>query len=101
MRDFLRTTLARSLEGAGEMDRLAAAWTVACGRAMAGRGEVLGYKDGVVQVQVTDPVWLGQMNALRGKLEHDLARIAGVRVTAIEFGSKAGARKGAWQRTAK
>jgi len=85
MRDLLRGNLARSLRRVGEEDRLSAAWTVACGRAMAGHGTVVGYDAGVVRVQVVDAVWLKQMLSLRSVLEREMARIAGLRVTAIDF----------------
>lgn len=88
MRDLLRGTLARSLAGTGEEDRLAAAWTVACGRAMAERGVISGYSDGVLRIEVGDPVWLRQMQALRPTLEREVARISGVKVKSIEFGLK-------------
>jgi hypothetical protein len=85
MREVLRGSLARTLEGVRDEDRLAAAWTVACGRAMAERGTVVAYENGVVRVEVSDPVWLRQMNALRSTLEREMARIAGVKVQGIEF----------------
>jgi hypothetical protein len=85
MRDLLRGSLARTLEGVREEDRLAAAWTVACGRAMAERGTVVGYEAGVVRIEVSDAVWLRQMNALRSTLERELGRIAGVKVQSIDF----------------
>lgn len=85
MRDLLRGSLRRSLRGVGEVDRLAAAWTVACGRAMAEHGAVVGYTAGVVRVEVCDAVWLRQMTALSGVLERELARIAGLPVSAIHF----------------
>jgi predicted nucleic acid-binding Zn ribbon protein len=85
MREVLRGSLARTLEGIRHEDRLAAAWTVACGRAMAEHGTVVAYENGVVRVEVSDPVWLRQMNALRSTLEREMARIAGVKVQAIEF----------------
>ncbi|HEY4382741.1 MAG TPA: DciA family protein [Acidobacteriaceae bacterium] len=85
MRDVLRGTLGRSLRGIGEEDRLAAAWTVACGCAMADHGRVLDYEAGVVRIEVADPVWLRQMLSLRSVLERELARVAGLKVTAIEF----------------
>ena len=88
MRELLRGSLARSLAGTGEQDRLAAAWTVACGRAMAERGVVSGYVDGVVRIEVGDPVWLRQMQALRPTLQREIARISGVKLKAIEFGLK-------------
>ena len=52
---------AASLRGMGDEDRLAAAWTVACGRAMAEHGRVVGYDAGVVRIEVADAVWLQQM----------------------------------------
>ncbi len=85
MRDLLRGNLRRSLRGIGEEDRLAAAWTVACGRAMAERGSVVGYAAGVVRVEVADATWMRQMNSLRSVLEREMARIAGLPVTAIHF----------------
>jgi hypothetical protein len=85
MRELLRGSLARSLAGMDEQDRLTAAWTVACGRAMAERGTISGYADGIVRVEVSDPVWLRQMQALRGTLEREMARISGVKVQSIDF----------------
>jgi len=85
MRELLRGSLAKSLAGVRDEDRLAAAWTVACGRAMAERGTVIGYADGVVRIEVSDTVWLRQMEALRGTLEREMSRISGVKVQAIEF----------------
>ena len=49
---LLRGTLGRSLKAMREEDRLAAAWPVACGEAMAEHGEVVGYEDGVVRIVV-------------------------------------------------
>ena len=85
MREVMRGSLARTLAGAREEDRLAAAWTVACGRAMAERGVIVGYEDGIVRIEVTDNVWLRQMEALRGTLVREMARVSGVKVEAIEF----------------
>jgi hypothetical protein len=85
MRDVLRGTLAESLRGIGEEDRLAAAWTVACGCAMAGHGRVVSYDAGVVRIEVADAVWLRQMISLGSVLERELARIAGLPVKGIEF----------------
>ena len=85
MRDVLRGTLAQSLRGIGEEDRLAAAWTVACGSAMAEHGRVLSYDAGVVRIEVADAVWLRQMISLSSVLERDLKKIAGLPVKAIRF----------------
>jgi hypothetical protein len=85
MRDVLRGNLGQSLRGAGDEDRLAAAWTVACGCAMADRGRIVGYDGGVVQIEVADATWLRQMISLRGQLEREMARIAGLPVRGIRF----------------
>ena len=85
MRDVLRGSLGTSLRGVQEQDRLAAAWTVACGRAMADHGRVIGYEAGLVRIAVADAVWMNQMYALRGALERDLGKISGLPVTGIRF----------------
>ena len=85
MRDLLKQNLARSLESLPEMDRLEAAWPVACGKAMADRGRLAGFADGVLRVEVRDAVWLDQMRSMRAVLERELAKIAGVKIAAIHF----------------
>ena len=66
-------------------DRLAAAWPVACGAAMAGHGEVAGYANGLVYVRVTDAAWLQQMRSMSAVLQRELGKIAGLAVTGIHF----------------
>jgi predicted nucleic acid-binding Zn ribbon protein len=88
MRDVLKGSLGRSLGALREEDRLAAAWPVACGKALAGHGTVVGYVDGVVRVQVEDGAWLQQLRSMRGQLAGEMARIAGVRVSEIHFERK-------------
>ena len=88
MRDVLRRELGRSLEALPELDRLRAAWAVACGRQMAEHGEITAFTAGVIQVEADDPAWLTQMLAMRGILQHDLARIAAVPVSGIHFQMK-------------
>ena len=85
MRDLLRGNLGRSLKAMREIDRLAAAWPVACGVALAERGAVVGYDAGVVQVEVVSAAWLQQMMALRTVLVREMGKIAEVRVTGIHF----------------
>ncbi|HZL26456.1 MAG TPA: DciA family protein [Acidobacteriaceae bacterium] len=85
MRDMLRGTLGRSLRPLPPLDRLAAAWPVACGSALAGHGEVAGYEDGVVRIVVSSDEWMQPLAQMRHILTSDLARIAGVPVTAIHF----------------
>ncbi len=85
MREMLRKSLGRSLEALPPLDRLVAAWPVACGTALAEKGEILDYADGVLRVAVNDSVWLEQMRSMRQVLERELARIAGVKLTGIHF----------------
>ena len=85
MRDLLKHNLGRSLGGLSVADRLAAAWTVACGPTMARRGEIVGFTGGIVEVQVQDSVWLDQMRSMGAVLERELARIADVKVAGIHF----------------
>jgi predicted nucleic acid-binding Zn ribbon protein len=88
MRELLRANLRRSLGGMAEADRLAAAWPVVCGAAMAAHGRVVGYEDGVVAVEVYDAEWMGQMLSMQGQIGSELGRIAGVRVTGVHFERK-------------
>jgi predicted nucleic acid-binding Zn ribbon protein len=85
MREILRDELGRSLKAMPELDRLRAAWTVACGKTMAERGFVSGFEQGVVAIEAESPVWLAQMLSMRAVLEQELARIAAVKVSAIHF----------------
>jgi len=88
MRDLVRGSMGRSLQALADEDKLAAAWPVACGKAMAERGAVVGYADGVVLLQVADEVWMRQMMSMRTQLAGEMARIAGVKVSAIHFEMK-------------
>lgn len=92
MRDMLRGTLARSLGPLPALDRLAAAWPVACGSALATHGEVAGYENGVVRIVVSSAEWMHPLSHMKPVLKSELARIAGVPVTAIHF-EKAGNRE--------
>jgi predicted nucleic acid-binding Zn ribbon protein len=88
MRDMLKGSLGRSLQALREEDRLAAAWPVACGRAMAERGQVVGFENGVVRVEVEDGAWLRQLLSMRRQLAAELSRISGVTVSEIHFEEK-------------
>ena len=93
MRELLRSSLGKSLSGLAPVDKLAAAWPVACGRSMAEHGTITEYAEGVVTIEVSDDPWLQQMLTLRGQLTADLRRIAAVELREIHFqrsgGSKA------------
>jgi hypothetical protein len=88
MRDLLKGSLGLSLGALSAEDRLAAAWPVVCGKAMAERGVVVGYLDGVVQIQVENGAWLRQLMSMRGQLIGEMARVAGARVSEIHFEMK-------------
>ena len=88
MRELLKGSLGRSLDALCDEDKLAAAWPVACGRALAERGTVVGYQDGVVRVRVEDGAWLQQLMNMREQIAGELARIAGVTVSEIHFERK-------------
>jgi predicted nucleic acid-binding Zn ribbon protein len=85
MRDLLKSSLRRSLGAMRDEDRLAAAWPVACGAALAERGRVVGYADGMVYVEVADGAWVRQMRSMQAYLAGELARIAGVKIVGIHF----------------
>lgn len=85
MRDLLRGSLGRSLQSLRPEDKLAAAWPVACGKALAERGTVISYTDGEVCIEVEDGTWLRQMMSMQGQLAGQMARIAGVKVSRIHF----------------
>ncbi|HXS14045.1 MAG TPA: DciA family protein [Acidobacteriaceae bacterium] len=86
MRDVLRGTLGRSLRTLSDEDRLAAAWVVACGPALAGRAEVMGLdEDRVLHVRVLLPGWRDQFAQMRTMLTEELRKIAGVRLQTIHF----------------
>lgn len=90
MRTLLRGTLGRSLQAMRPEDKLAAAWPVACGKAMAERGTVVGYVDGEVWIEVQEGAWLLQMMSMQGQLAGQMGRIAGVKVSRIHFKVKRG-----------
>jgi hypothetical protein len=93
MRDMLRGSLGRSLRSLPEEDRLAAAWPVACGSALAGHAELLHLDaDRVLHVRVDGPAWMQQFMHMRSALANDLGRIAGVQLAAIHF-TEAGTRE--------
>ena len=90
MRTLLRGSLKKSLEAVGDEDRLAAAWTIICGRVLSERGSVAGYQEGVVQVEVVDATWLQQMRGMRAQLVRELEEIANVPVREIRFALRTG-----------
>ncbi len=86
MRDVLRGSLGRSLKELPDEDRLAAAWPVACGSALACHAQVRHLDaEGVLHVHVDGVEWMQQFVGMRSALANDLGRIAGVRLAGIHF----------------
>lgn len=87
MRDFVRRNLARSLATSQDEARLAAAWTAACGRAMAAHASISSYDPATatVRILVSDSAWLEPLTALRSKLTRDLASLSGLPVRDLRF----------------
>jgi hypothetical protein len=94
MRDVLRGSLGRSLRTLPEEDRLAAAWPVACGPALAGHAELL-HLDGerILHIRVTGSQWMRQFLHMRSALANDLARIAAVPLAGIHFEEQGSSRQ--------
>jgi predicted nucleic acid-binding Zn ribbon protein len=85
MRQMLRGSLGRSLENFPAFERLSAAWPVACGTAMARKATLLGLSEGYLDVEVEDVAWMEQLRGMQTVLEHELARIADVKLAGIHF----------------
>ena len=88
MRDMLRSVLGRSLSALPPLDRLAAAWPVAAGHAIAERSSVVALEGATATVQVSDMAWQRQLGSMRGQLMGDLARVSRVPLTDILFVTK-------------
>jgi predicted nucleic acid-binding Zn ribbon protein len=85
MRDLLRTSLGKSLASLSPLDRLATAWPIAAGHAIAERSEVSALVDGRATITVADSGWQAQLRINGPQLQGDLARISRVPLTAILF----------------
>lgn len=85
MRDLLRDSLRVSLNALSPTDRLAAAWPVAAGHAIAERSAVRDVRGTQAVVDVYDPGWLPTLRAATPQLAGDLARVSGIAVTDILF----------------
>lgn len=85
MRDVLRNSLGRSLSALSPVDRLAAAWPVAAGHAIAERTSIVGLEEGDVTIAVPDAAWRQQLESMRLPLQGDLSRISRVPVSRILF----------------
>jgi predicted nucleic acid-binding Zn ribbon protein len=86
MRDLLRSSLLKSMRSLGSLDRLAMAWPVVAGHAIAERSSVAELNGSVATVVVSgDDAWLDQMRRMTPQLRGDLAKVSGVTLTDILF----------------
>ena len=85
LRDILRNNLRTSLQALTPLDRLAAAWPVVAGHAIAERSEIVRLEGTQAAVEVRDPAWLPELRANTPRLTGDLARVSGVAVADILF----------------
>ncbi|MFC6645648.1 DciA family protein [Granulicella cerasi] len=86
MRDVLKSSLGRSLSELGDEDRLAAAWQVVCGAALAAHGSVSHLDaEHVVHVTVDSEEWFSVFMDRRSSIVSELARVAKVRLDGIHF----------------
>jgi predicted nucleic acid-binding Zn ribbon protein len=85
IRSLLKESLPRSLRGLRDEDRLAAAWVIVCGTALANHSRIMRYDDGQIHVEVRDKVWLEQMRSMSAQLGSELSRTAGIKVTELHF----------------
>ena len=92
MRSVLRRNLGRSLEAHPPLDRLRAAWPVACGRSMAAQASLVSLENGTLEVAVASDAWLEEFRIRGSVLQHELARIARVPLTGIHFRKEVGGR---------
>jgi hypothetical protein len=85
-RDLVRSGLRRGFAAFPGQDKLQMAWTIACGKALAQRGSVVGYDQaGIVEIEVLDRVWLNEMENMRDHLKAELTRMTGLPIAELHF----------------
>lgn len=98
MRDLLRGSLGQSLKTLAPLDRLAAAWPVACGPVLAAKGQLIEFERGRLTVRVEDAAWRDQLRSSHNRLRRELAHIASVELREIHFeGGPEGTKRSAGQ----
>lgn len=88
IRSLLKKSLGQSIEALNDMDRLAVAWPVACGKAMAEHASVVDYADGIVRLEAVDDAWMREMMNMKAHLAREMSQIAGVPVKEIRIAIK-------------
>ena len=86
LRDLLRSSFRTSLGNLEPLDRLATAWPVAAGHAIAERSAVTRLEGTIAMVEVVggEP-WLRQLREMTPQLRGDLAKVSGITLTDILF----------------
>ncbi len=81
----LERVVTRSLRKAPFNEGPLLAWPVACGSAVAARTRALDFVDGILSVEVPDPGWRRELQALAPRYLAALNRYLGDSVRRIEF----------------
>ena len=82
---LLQKVVAHSLKKVPDKQGPVLAWPLACGSAVAARTRALEYGNGVLRVEVPDPGWKRELQALAPQYLAVLNRYVGESVNRIEF----------------
>ena len=85
LRDILRQSLRTSLDALTPLDRLATAWPVAAGHAIATHSFIAALDGDVATAEGAGAQWLHHLRELTPQLRGDLQRLSGVPLTDILF----------------
>jgi hypothetical protein len=83
--DGLEKILTRGLRRVPNHTAPLLAWPLACGSAVAGRTRALDFAKGVLQIEVSDPGWKKELQALAPRYLATLNRYVSEDVNRIEF----------------
>jgi hypothetical protein len=83
--DGLEKILTRSLRHASNDAAPILAWPLACGSAVAERTRALAFSNGILQVEVSDPGWKKELQALAPRYLATINRYVAEEVNRIEF----------------
>lgn len=83
--DGLEKVLSRSLRHVANHEAPILAWPLACGSAVAARTRALEFSKGVLQVEVSDPGWKKELQALAPRYLATINRYVTEDVNRIEF----------------
>jgi hypothetical protein len=81
----LEKVVARSLRKAPAGQAPLLAWPLACGSAVAARTRAIGFRDGIVQVEVPDAGWRQELQALAPRYVAQMNRYVTDTVRRVEF----------------